>query len=140
VLEVFDRVEIAKRTTELYEKAAERMKEHEKTGLYGGDARKVIYDADEILYKFDRMIRDLVLKHSSRAFMESIFKLVLKRPRLIAAKLILSLLETVGLGRGKTALKLKEQIRDKERIRLMLAQSEVSGSSVARKESSISSH
>ncbi|MCC6977414.1 MAG: glycosyltransferase family 4 protein [Candidatus Melainabacteria bacterium] len=139
VLEVFDRVEIAKRTTELYEKAAERMKEHEKTGLYGGDARKVIYDADEILYKFDRMIGDLVLKHSSRAYMESIFKLVLKRPRLIAAKLVLSLLETVGLGRGKTALKLKEQIRDNERIKLMLAQSEVARSSLARKESSLSS-
>jgi len=138
VLEVFDRVEIAKCTTALYQKAAESMKERQKTGLYEGDAQKAIYDADEILYQFDRMIGDLVLRHSFRAYLESIFKLMLKRPRLVGAKLVVALLDATGLGTGKTAQRLKEQIRDKERIKLMLAKPGVHQETVDKRQNSLS--
>ncbi|MBA3857049.1 MAG: hypothetical protein C0507_09100 [Cyanobacteria bacterium PR.3.49] len=138
VLEVFDRMEIARRTTELYEKAASRRQERAKTGLYQGPPGQVIYDADEILYQFDRMVGDLVLRHSSRAYLESIFKLIVKRPRLVLAKLLFLFFKTFGLSNHLSARKLKEQIRDKERIKLMLGEPKSQPPSVPKKESSLS--
>ncbi len=120
VLEVFDRVEIAKKTMVLYEKAAQRMAVRSKTSVYRGDKSNVLCDADLTLYEFDIMIRDLILRTSFRKYWMNIFHLTVRRPRLAAAKLAVSFFQTLGMGSLDFVKRLQMQVRDSERSKLIL--------------------
>ena len=121
VLEVFDRVEIARKTMELYKKAAERKTARAKTSLYQGDKGNVLLDADETLYQFDIMIRDLILKTSLRKYWADIGKIAVTRPRLAVAKLSLSVLKASGFASSDFVKRLEWQVRDKQRSKLILS-------------------
>lgn len=121
VLEVFDRVAIACKTMELYQKAAVKMSERQTTSLYQGEKGNVLHDADETLYQFDIMIRDLILRTSLRKYWADIGKLVIARPRLALAKLILSTLKNLKMGSLGFVKRLELAVRDNERSKLILS-------------------
>jgi hypothetical protein len=119
VLAVFDRVEIARKTVGLYEKAAMRFKEVQ-SSPYQGMPGNVLFDADEILYQHDTMIRDLILEKSTRKFWSDTFKMAAARPRLAAARIGLSLLRMLGLGSHDFVRRLDLNVKERERARLLL--------------------
>lgn len=135
VLEVFDRVEIATKTMELYRKAAEKLSTRSTTSLYQGEKGNVLRDADETLYQFDIMIRDLILKTSLRKYWCDIAKLSVARPRLAAAKVSLSILKILGLGSLDFAKRLESLVRVHGRSKLILSAPSKSASET--KESSL---
>lgn len=119
VLEVFDRAEIARKTAELYKKAALRFSEVQ-TSAYQGAPSDVLLDADEFLYQHDRMIRDLILDSSIRAYWRETMKTAAVRPRLTLVRMALSILKAAGMGSMKFVRRLDLQVREKERERLPL--------------------
>ncbi len=121
VLEVFDRKEIARKTAELYEKAALRFAQNQKARLSNVSPEKILIPADEILYRFDRMIGNLVLETSFRARLRAFAELCLKRPRLAVAKFAVTLLNLTGFGQIDSARKLKKLVAEKERSRLIFS-------------------
>lgn len=125
-MEVFDRAEIARKTAELYKKAALRFSEIQ-TSAYQGAPSDVLRDADEFLYQHDRMIRDLILDSSIRAYWRETMKTAAVRPRLTLVRMALSILKAAGMGSLKFVRRLDSQVREKERERLpLLSQSKPS--------------
>lgn len=122
VLEVFDRVEIARKTVELYKKAASRFSEVQNSP-YSGLRENVLFDADELLYQHDTMIRDLILEKSFRKFWSDTFKMAAGRPRLAIARISLSFLKTLGLGSSNFVRRLDLNVKERERARLLLGRS-----------------
>ena len=122
VLEIFDRVEIARKTMELYEKAADRFSRQSHNRIYQVKDGNLLRDADETLYQFDSMIRDLILEHSVRKFWGDLSKMAVKRPRLAAARLVVAFLKTVGLGSLDFVKRLETDVRQRDRAKLLLSQ------------------
>ena len=120
VLDVFARDQIARKTAQLYEKAADRFKQNRNRRLCRHADERVLISADELLYKFDRMIGDAVLNASWRARLRAMKELCFKRPRLALAKTALALANCLGCGKSERAIKLKEQIAAKERCLLLI--------------------
>ncbi len=119
VLEVFDRKEIARKTAELYEKAAARFVHNREGRLYKDSSENILLPADEILYRFDRMIGDLVLQTSLRARFKAYAEMTFKRPKLTVAKIAVGIFNAFGLGQSDSAKNLKKQVAEKERSKLM---------------------
>lgn len=128
VLEVFDRAEIARKTVELYQKASARFAEVQ-TSPYQGLRGNALLDVDEFIYQHDRMIRDLILGNSIRAFWGDTVRMFTRRPRLAAARVGLASLKAIGLGYTSFARRLDSSIKNRERPNLLLP-----GHNVARSE------
>lgn len=117
VLDVFDRAEIARKTVELYKKAALRFAEVQ-TSPYQGLHGDALLDADEFLYQHDRMIRSLILDSSVRASWREFFNMAKVRPRLAVARIVLSLLKSLGFGSLSFVKHLDSEIKQRDFERL----------------------
>lgn len=126
VLAVFDRKRIASETAKLYEKARRHFVDAQKNPVCNLPVNQVLPVADGVLYSFDTMIGELVLKTSFRARVRNWVELATKRPRLLIAKLILAYLKTFsflfGGRKGTFISKFESDVRDKERSKLLFGQ------------------
>lgn len=118
VLAVFDRRQIAAETVQLYEGAIEEYRRRRGVKLYSGPTAHVLADADELFYSFDLMLRELILRRSLRARVKYWLELLLKRPRLFAARVAVGFLRAVGAGNSNALASLSQAVEAKERPRL----------------------
>jgi glycosyltransferase involved in cell wall biosynthesis len=86
VIEQFHRREIARQTVELYELAHKRFMTNKSNSLYQKDVNFALADAQTILISADKMIYDTLYAHSLGFRIRHWGRLVMKRPRLAAAK------------------------------------------------------
>ena len=132
VLEKFQRKEIARQTTVLYDLAKARF--NASNGLYLKESQKFTPDADAFMYSFDKMIYDLLYQQSYRFRLRHWFKLGKARPRLFGAIVVLAAMKTLGKlfapqeGPSEAMLRLEQEIKLKQRSTKASSRNAIPGS------------
>lgn len=93
VLEHFDRKEIAKQTTDLYELAQNRYSNRRDSTIYRKKPEQILKDAYFMMQAFDSMIYDTLFVNSWRFRMRHWGRMLSKRPKLFMAKSSLKLVK-----------------------------------------------
>ena len=102
VVEHFDRKEIARKTSALYDLAIERHRKRAESGIYRKEPREILKDAYFMMKAFDTMIYDTMYQFSWRFRVKHWTRMIAKRPRLFVAKAALKVNSTL-----ESLLKLK---------------------------------
>lgn len=96
VMDHFQRKEIARQTTELYELAAQSFKERTRSSMYLKSPDKVLEDATFMMKTFDKMIYDTLYRHSYRFRIRHWMRFLQDRPGLFTAKLTLKVTDLMS--------------------------------------------
>ncbi len=127
----FDRTIIVNQAVRTYESAIQKHKQASESALYRRDPEQAMSDFISLLYAYHMNLCDLIYRHSLSYRLKYWAQLALKRPKLCAAKLALSVLKKVNdtfsfapRKLEQLTLKVESQVqeREAEKERLLVEQ------------------
>jgi glycogen synthase len=124
VLQVFDKVEVAKESIAAYEAAQSIHAANQRSALYRKSADRTVDDFNALIYAYHRNLYDLIYIHSIRFRIKHWLTLAFRRPKFCAAKMFVSVSEPVIGWLGNRPRQFRELI-DNLREQLKIKEQEI---------------